>query len=120
MMEAVRTSETSVDNYFTRQYIPEDKSELSKRASVQNTLRTTVCDSKMIAIFMLFTTKISDLVNLITLSPNFLRKKLRIINKESSNRGDLTFFTDMCVCYVLTNSVLYYCLSEHVVLVISL
>jgi hypothetical protein len=27
MMEAVRTSETSVDNYFTRQYIPEDKSE---------------------------------------------------------------------------------------------
>jgi hypothetical protein len=31
MMEAVRTSETSVDNYFTRQYIPEDKSELDTR-----------------------------------------------------------------------------------------
>jgi hypothetical protein len=28
MMEAARTSETSVDNYFTRQYIPEDISEL--------------------------------------------------------------------------------------------
>jgi hypothetical protein len=28
MMEAARTSDTSVDNYFTRQYIPEDKSEL--------------------------------------------------------------------------------------------
>jgi hypothetical protein len=27
MMEAVHTSETSVDNYFTRQYIPEDNSE---------------------------------------------------------------------------------------------
>jgi hypothetical protein len=27
-MEAARTSETSVDNYFTRQYIPEDNSEL--------------------------------------------------------------------------------------------
>jgi hypothetical protein len=27
MMEAVRTYETSVDNYFTRQYIPEDNSE---------------------------------------------------------------------------------------------
>jgi hypothetical protein len=27
-MEAARTSETSVYNYFTRQYIPEDKSEL--------------------------------------------------------------------------------------------
>jgi hypothetical protein len=26
MMEAVRTSETSVDNNFTRQYIPEDNS----------------------------------------------------------------------------------------------
>jgi hypothetical protein len=31
MMEAVRTSETLVDNYFTRQYIPEDKSELRTR-----------------------------------------------------------------------------------------
>jgi hypothetical protein len=27
MMEAVHTSETSVDNYFTRQYIPEENSE---------------------------------------------------------------------------------------------
>jgi hypothetical protein len=27
-MEAAHTYETSVDNYFTRQYIPEDKSEL--------------------------------------------------------------------------------------------
>jgi hypothetical protein len=25
-MEAARTSETTVDNYFTRQYIPEDNS----------------------------------------------------------------------------------------------
>jgi hypothetical protein len=31
MMEAVRTSETSDDNYFTRQYIPEDNSELHAR-----------------------------------------------------------------------------------------
>jgi hypothetical protein len=31
MMEAARTSETSVDNYFTRQYIPEDKSEIHTR-----------------------------------------------------------------------------------------
>jgi hypothetical protein len=31
MMEAVRTSETSVDNYFTRQYIPEDSFELHTR-----------------------------------------------------------------------------------------
>jgi hypothetical protein len=30
-MEAARTSETSVNNYFTRQYIPEDKSELHTR-----------------------------------------------------------------------------------------
>jgi hypothetical protein len=27
MMEAVRTSETAVDNHFTRQYNPEDSSE---------------------------------------------------------------------------------------------
>jgi hypothetical protein len=31
MMEAARTSETSVDNYFTRQYNPEGKSELPTR-----------------------------------------------------------------------------------------
>jgi hypothetical protein len=31
MMEAARIPETSVDNYFTRQYIPEDKSELHTR-----------------------------------------------------------------------------------------
>jgi hypothetical protein len=31
VMEAARTSETSVDNYFTRQYIPEDKPELHTR-----------------------------------------------------------------------------------------
>jgi hypothetical protein len=31
MMEAARTSETSVDNYFIRQYIPEDNSELHTR-----------------------------------------------------------------------------------------
>jgi hypothetical protein len=29
MMEAARTSETSVDNHFTRQYNPEDSSEQS-------------------------------------------------------------------------------------------
>jgi hypothetical protein len=31
MMEAACTSETSVDNNFTRQYIPEDNSELHTR-----------------------------------------------------------------------------------------
>jgi hypothetical protein len=31
MMEAVRTSETSVDNHFTQQYIPEDNSEHDTR-----------------------------------------------------------------------------------------
>jgi hypothetical protein len=31
-MEAARTSETSVDNNFTRQYIPEDNSELQNVA----------------------------------------------------------------------------------------
>jgi hypothetical protein len=31
MMEAARISETSVDNYFTRQYIQEDKSELDTK-----------------------------------------------------------------------------------------
>jgi len=37
MMEAARTSETSVDNYFTRQYIPEDISELNMKPGLQGT-----------------------------------------------------------------------------------
>jgi hypothetical protein len=36
MMEAVRTSETSVDNHFTRQYIPEDNSEQKKHYFTTN------------------------------------------------------------------------------------
>jgi hypothetical protein len=36
MMEAVRTSETSVDNHFTRQYIPEYNSEHHKQEKFIN------------------------------------------------------------------------------------
>jgi hypothetical protein len=36
MMEAVRTSETSVDNHFTRQYNPEDSSEHQHLCSYEN------------------------------------------------------------------------------------
>jgi hypothetical protein len=36
MMEAVRTSETSVDNLFTRQYNPEDSSEHCDMLFVSN------------------------------------------------------------------------------------
>jgi hypothetical protein len=39
MMEAARTSETSVDNYFTRQYIPEDNSELHTRFKIHTRRR---------------------------------------------------------------------------------
>jgi hypothetical protein len=37
MMEAVRTSETSVDNHFTRQYNPEDSSEHRIKAAFTRT-----------------------------------------------------------------------------------
>jgi hypothetical protein len=48
MMEAARTSETSVDNYFTQQYIPEDNSELHTRRrenlkSHNNSIRLLTC-----------------------------------------------------------------------------
>jgi hypothetical protein len=36
MMEAVCTSETSVDNNFTRQYIPEDNSEHQNETGLGN------------------------------------------------------------------------------------
>jgi hypothetical protein len=35
MIEAVRTSETSVDNHFTRQYNPEDSSEQDTKVIVR-------------------------------------------------------------------------------------
>jgi hypothetical protein len=35
MMEAVRTSETSVDNHFTRQYIPQDNSEQKHKTNMK-------------------------------------------------------------------------------------
>jgi hypothetical protein len=38
MMEAARTSETSVENHFTRHYIPEDKSELHLKIVSQHKL----------------------------------------------------------------------------------
>jgi hypothetical protein len=43
MMEAVRTSETSVDNHFTRQYNPEDSSEHHTRR--RENLKSHVLDS---------------------------------------------------------------------------
>jgi hypothetical protein len=44
MMEAVRTSETSVDNHFTRQYNPEDNSEhhTRRRENLKSHMNLTV------------------------------------------------------------------------------
>jgi hypothetical protein len=42
-MEAAHTSETSVDNYITRQYIPEDKSELYKTMATMNSWGCNPC-----------------------------------------------------------------------------
>jgi hypothetical protein len=44
MLEAVRTSETSVDNHFTRQYIPEDNSEHHTRRR-ENLKSHIICNS---------------------------------------------------------------------------
>jgi hypothetical protein len=45
-MEAVRTSETSVDNHFTRQYIPEDNSEhhTRRRENLKSHIQKEVSD----------------------------------------------------------------------------
>jgi hypothetical protein len=44
-MEAVRTSETSVDNHFTRQYNPEDSSEhhTRRRENLKSHMSNTMC-----------------------------------------------------------------------------
>jgi hypothetical protein len=45
IMEAARTSGTSADNYFTRQYIPEDNSEIhtSRRENLKSHVYSCVC-----------------------------------------------------------------------------
>jgi hypothetical protein len=44
MLEAVRTSETSVDNHFTRQYNPEDSSEhYTRRRENLKFIRIVIC-----------------------------------------------------------------------------
>jgi hypothetical protein len=45
-MEAVRTSETSVDNHFTWQYIPEDNSEHHTRR--RENLKSHIAESTVI------------------------------------------------------------------------
>jgi hypothetical protein len=46
MMEAARTSETSVDNYFTRQYIPEDNSEFYGQPTLVHVRRSEALRNK--------------------------------------------------------------------------
>jgi hypothetical protein len=53
MMEAVRISETSVDNHFTRQYIPEDNSEhhTRRRENLKSHNKQAVSDAGTFANF---------------------------------------------------------------------
>jgi hypothetical protein len=53
MMEAVRTSETSVDNHFTRQYNPEDCSEHQLK-EVQTGSESAKRNVEMFALFLAF------------------------------------------------------------------
>jgi hypothetical protein len=48
MVEASRTFETSVDKYCTRQYIPEDKSELHirRRENLKSHMLNKACERK--------------------------------------------------------------------------
>jgi uncharacterized membrane protein len=49
-MEAVRTSETSVDNHFTRQYNPEDSSEhhIRRRENLKSHMKMYTWISKLV------------------------------------------------------------------------
>jgi hypothetical protein len=48
MMEAARTSETSVDNHFTRQYNPEDSSEHLDSCYSSQVSECTLCHIQMV------------------------------------------------------------------------
>jgi hypothetical protein len=55
MMEAVRTSETSVDNHFTRQYNSEDSSEHHTRRRENLKSHTSLVSLQKINFISLFT-----------------------------------------------------------------
>jgi hypothetical protein len=59
-MEAVRTSETSVDNHFTRQYIPEDNSEhhTRRRENLKSHTIVQICTVYIIIILWISATSI--------------------------------------------------------------
>jgi hypothetical protein len=54
MMEAARTSETSVDNYCTQQYTPENKSEL--RTHRRENLKSRIVSTYLFIYFSFFAT----------------------------------------------------------------
>jgi hypothetical protein len=63
-MEAVRTSETSVDNHFTRQYNPEDSSEhhTRRRENLKSQTLTTYVFQYLIFLLLLPTTIIPHFI----------------------------------------------------------
>jgi hypothetical protein len=60
MMEAVRTSETSVDNHFTRQYNPEDSSEHHTRRLENLKSHTMTMMLVVVVILLILITESSD------------------------------------------------------------
>jgi hypothetical protein len=87
MMKAARTSETSVDNYFTRQYIPEDKSEL-------HTTTSGFCGNVTVFLLFVLYSKVHSLVTIVTSAkgcmwcnhgnPIMLHKKSKLTVKQGS------------------------------------
>jgi hypothetical protein len=68
MLEAVRTSETSVDNLFTRQYNPEDSSEHHTRrrenlkSHIIPVVKVTVADLAKTCMGVFFIISVSDAI----------------------------------------------------------
>jgi hypothetical protein len=56
MMEAVRTSETSVDNHFTRQYNPEDSSEhhTHRRENLKSLITNCLANGGVLSLIKVF------------------------------------------------------------------
>jgi hypothetical protein len=97
MMEAVRTSETSVDNHFTRQYNPEDSSE-SQDAVCQNTL---VNEKHVICL-------LTDYQPLPGPPLTFPRPILNPLRQKQACFFEITFLMDFaCFCFFLVQKLNY-------------
>jgi hypothetical protein len=101
MIKAVRTSETSVDNHFTRQYIPEDNSEhhTRRRENLKSQINNLVSFAAYISEQFTLTRKINSLIFYMSI-PVAARSKAYVCGRLVAGIAGLNSARGMDVCHL--------------------